>query len=142
MSILSRLRARRSLDAASAEALLAGLGVPAQAPADQQALARVLEAAAAPGREKELAGEVAAAAAFVQAISEVKPRRAVRRAVAAVACVVVVGGTAVYAGVVASPHHNKMVVVPYGVPAAHPFGLHSSSHGSPGPAAGQDSRDG
>ena len=142
MSILSRLRARRLLDAARAEALLAGLGVPAQAPAGQQALARVLEAAAAPGSEKELAGQVAAAAAFVQVTSEVKPRRAARRALAAVVCAVVVGGTAVYAGVVASPHHNKMVVVPFGVPAAHPHGLHSSGPGSPGRAVGQDSRDG
>ena len=140
MSILSRLRARRFLDAARAEALLAGLGVPVQAPAGQQALARVLEAAAAPGSEKELAGQVAAAAAFVQISSEAKPRRVVRRVLAAVACFVFVGGTAVYAGVVASPHH-KRVVVPFGVPAADPHGLYSSGPGSPGRAVGQDSRD-
>ena len=120
MSLLARLRARRSLDAARAEALLAGRGVPSGAPADHQALARVLEVAARPGTAQELADEVAAAAAFVQVASQVRPRRTARRAVVAAACVAAVGGTvAVYATVVPSPHHT-VVPLPFGVPAAHP----------------------
>lgn len=120
MSFLARLRARRSLDAARAEALLAGSGVPPGAPADHQALARVLEVAARPGTAQELADEVAAAAAFVLLASQVKPRKTARRAMAAAACVVAVGGSvAVYATVLPSPHH-KVVPLPFGVPAAHP----------------------
>ncbi len=118
MSLLSRLRARRSLDAARAEALLAGRGVPSEAPADQHALAQVLEIAGGPGSAQELAGEVAAAAAFVQVITQVKARKPARRALAAAACAVAVGGTAVYAIVMPSPHHNT-APVPFGVPAAH-----------------------
>jgi hypothetical protein len=118
MWILSRLRARSSLDAASAEGLLAGRGVPSGAPADQHALARLLEVAAGPGTERELAGEVAAAAMFVQVSSQGKPHRTARRALVVAACAVAVGGTAVYASVVPVPHH-KMAPVPFGVPAGH-----------------------
>ena len=114
----SRFKPRRSLDAASAEGLLAGRGVPPGAPADQQALARLLEVAAGPGSEQELAGEVAAAAMFVQVTSEVRSHRTARRALVVAACAVAVGGTAVYASVVPVPHH-KMARVPYGVPAGH-----------------------
>jgi hypothetical protein len=132
MWILSRLRSRRGLDAASAEGLLAGRGVPPGAPADQQALARLLEVAAEPGSERELAGEVAAAAMFVQVTSQARPHRTARRALVVAACAVAVGGTAVYAGVVPVPHH-KMAPVPFGVPAGH--------HAGPGtPAARTPSR--
>jgi hypothetical protein len=118
MWFLSRLRARRTLDAASAEALLAGRGVAPGAPADQQALARLLEVAAEPGSGPELDGEVAAAAMFVQVTSEARPHRTARRVLVVAACAVAVGGTAVYASVVPVPHH-KMAPVPYGVPAGH-----------------------
>jgi len=117
MSFLSRLRARRSLDAASAEGLLARRGVPPGAPAGQHALARLLEIAARPGSEQELAGEVAAAAVFVQVTAQVRSRKAARRVLLAAACVLAVGGTAVYAGVV-SPPLRKMAPVPFGVPAS------------------------
>ena len=119
MWFLSRLRARRSLDAASAEALLAGRGIPPGAPADQQALAQVLEIAAGPGSAQELAGEVAAAAVFVQVTTQAKPHRSARRALAVAACAVAVGGTAaVYATLAPAPHH-KIAPVPFGVPAEH-----------------------
>ncbi len=126
MSIPSRLRALRSPDAACARALFAGQDLPPGAPAGQQALARLLEVAAGPGTAQELAGEVAAAAAFVQVASQVKPRKTTRWALVAAACAVAVGGTAVYASVLPSPHH-KMVPVPFGVPASH--------HAIPAPAA-------
>ena len=93
MSILSRLREPRSPDAAYARALFAGRRLPRGAPASQQALARLLKAAAAPGTARELAGEVAAAAAFVQVTSQPKPRRNTRRLLAAAACAIAVGGT-------------------------------------------------
>jgi hypothetical protein len=125
MSFLSRLRARRYLDAASAEALLAGRGVPAGAPADQRDLARLLEIAAKPGSEQELGGQVAAAAMFVQVTSQGKPRKIARRVLAAAACATAVAGSVVYASAVPSPHH-KMAPVPFGVPAEH--------HTVPGPA--------
>ena len=126
MSLFSRLRARRSLDSVTAEGLLAGRGVPGNSPPGQHELARLLEIAAGPGSEEELAGDVAAAAAFVQVTSQVKPRKTTRWALVAAACAVAVGGTAVYASVLPSPHH-KMVPVPFGVPASH--------HAIPAPAA-------
>ena len=131
MSILSRFRSRRSPEVACARALFAGQRLPPGAPASQQALARLLRAAAAPGTARELAGEVAAAAAFVQVTSQRKPRRNVRRVLAAAACAVAVGGTAVYAGVAPSPHH-KMVPLPFGVPAHHA----APATGPPARAAG------
>ena len=118
MPILSRLRALRSPDDACARALFAGRSLPPGAPVRQLALARLLERAAGPGTERELAGEVAAAAAFVQVTSQLKPPGTVRRALVAAACAVAVGGAAVYASVMPSPHH-KMVPVPFGVPTAH-----------------------
>ncbi len=116
MSIRSRRRARRCLDADSAEGLLAGRGAPPGAPAGQQALARLLELAAGPGSEQELAGEVAAAAMFVQVTSRARSRRAARRVLAAVACVLAVGGAAVYGSAVSPPPHTT-VPVQFGVPA-------------------------
>ena len=139
MSILSRLREPRSPDAAYARALFAGRRLPRGAPASQQALARLLKAAAAPGTARELAGEVAAAAAFVQVTSQPKPRRNTRRLLAAAACAIAVGGTAVYASVMPSPHH-AMVPLPFGVPAGHhtaplPSGVPAAHHTAPAPAA-------
>jgi hypothetical protein len=117
MSILSRLSARRSLDAATAERLLAGRGVPGDAPSGQQALARALEIISGPGTEQELADEVAAAAAFVQVTSQVRSRHLARRVLAAMACVIAVGGIAAYG--VLSPGNHKAAPLPFGVPASH-----------------------
>jgi hypothetical protein len=117
MSILSRLRARRFLDAATAERLLAGRGVPGDAPAGQQALARALEIISGPGTEQEMADEVAAAAAFVQVTSQVRSRHLPRRVLVAVACAIAVGGTAAYGAL--SPGNHKAAPLPFGVPASH-----------------------
>jgi hypothetical protein len=116
MSILSRLRARQCLDAAAAERLLAGRGVPGDAPAGQRALARALEVISGPGTEPELADEVAAAAAFVQVTSQGRARRRPGRVLAAVACAIAVGGTAAYGAL--SPGHHKAAPMPFGVPAS------------------------
>jgi len=114
MSFVSRLRARRSLDQVTAEGLLAGRGVPGDSPPGQQALARLLEVAAGPGSEEELAGEVAAAAVFVQVTSQVRSRHLTRRALAAVACVLAVGGSIAYG---AQPHaHRSRVPDQWGIP--------------------------
>jgi hypothetical protein len=125
MSIRSRLRARRSLDAESAEGLLVGRGLPPEAPAGQQAVARLLELAAGPGSEQELAGEVAAAAMFIQVTSQVRSRRAAaRRVLVAAACVFAVGGAAAYGSVVSPPPHMTVPVQ---------FGVHALRHAIPAP---------
>jgi hypothetical protein len=134
MWFLSRLRARRTLDAASAEALLAGRGVAPGAPADQQALARLLEIAAGPGSARELAGEVAAAAVFVQVVSQARPHRTARRALVVAACAVAVGGTVVYASVAPAPHH-KIAPIPFGVPADHHAVQSPAAHSVSSPPA-------
>jgi hypothetical protein len=154
MSIRSRLSARRSLDAVTAERLLAGRGVPGDAPAGQQALARALEIISGPGTEQELAGEVAAAAAFVQVVaSQVRSRRLAGRALVAVACVIAVGGTAAYGalssgshkaapvqfGVPASRHAvpaPRVTGTPEGEPQAHPKAASQQSHPGLGPSVG------
>src|SRR5258707_13184356 len=92
VSLFPRLRARRSLDWVTAEGLLAGRGVPGNSPPGQHALARMLEIAAGPGSEEELAGEVAAAAAFVQVNSQVRARHLTMRALAAAVCAIAVAG--------------------------------------------------
>jgi hypothetical protein len=109
MSILSRLRARRFLDAAAAERLLAGRGVPGDAPAGQQVLARALELISGPGSEEELAGEVVAAAVFVRVPppGQAGPGRGGMR--------LGVGGTAVYG--VLSPDSHKAAPLPLRVPS-------------------------
>jgi hypothetical protein len=61
-----RLGAHRSEGAVSAEGLLAGRPVPAGGSAGQQAVARLLAVASGPASERELAGQAAAVAAFVQ----------------------------------------------------------------------------
>jgi hypothetical protein len=120
-----RFIARRSVDAVTAEALLAGRGVPADAPAAQQALELLLEVAAGPGSEQELAGEVAAAAAFVQVTSKVRSRSITRRVLAAAACVIAVGGAVAYVGTASAPLPHRTppslhstAPVPFGVPVA------------------------
>ncbi len=79
MPSLPRLSGRPSLDGRTAEGLLAGRGHAPGAPAGQQALARVLEAAASTATDRELAEEAAFVAGFVLATSPVRAAR-VRRA--------------------------------------------------------------
>lgn len=61
----SRRRGSELLTATESEGLLAGLGVHPEAPAVQHALASLLDSAAGPPTGQELAGEVAAVAAFL-----------------------------------------------------------------------------
>jgi hypothetical protein len=152
MSIRSRLSARRSLDVVTAERLLAGRGVPGDAPAGQQALARALEIISGPGTGQELAGEVAAAAAFVQVNSQVRSRHLAGRALVAVACVIAVGGTAGYGSLsgshkaapvqfgVPASHHAvlapRVTRTPEGEPQAHPKAAYQLSHPGIGPSVG------
>lgn len=58
------------LTAADTERLLDGHGAPREAPAVQHAIAELLGSAAGPPNDQELAGEVAAVTAFVQATGE------------------------------------------------------------------------
>jgi len=136
MRYFPRSSARRSLTAATAEQLLAGGGVRGDAPTGQQALARVLEAAARSGSEQELAGEVAAAAAFVQVASRARSRAVTRRTLAAAACVVTgVCGAVAYTSVMSPMSHPK-VRVPYGVPPT-PAAVHAPRvPASPAPQPG------
>lgn len=117
--IRSRRTARHSLDTALAERLIEGRGAPADAPADQHALARLLEVAASPGSEQELAGEVAAAAMYVQVTEDqARARRVARRSIAAVACVLAVGSIVWWGSIASRPPHTA-VPARFGVPAVH-----------------------
>jgi hypothetical protein len=122
-----RRRSRQPLGATAAEELLAGRGVAPGAPASQQALARVLEIAAGPPTERELADEAAYVAAFVLATSPAGARRAalprVMRAfaqltAAVVAAVLVVGGTAAVTGQLPA-RLQELAHVTLGAPAPH-----------------------
>lgn len=68
------------LTAADTERLLDGHGAPREAPAVQHAIAGLLGSAAGPPNDQELAGEVAAVTAFVQATGERAARSARFRA--------------------------------------------------------------
>ncbi len=75
MPILPRLTSREPLDSAAAEGLLNGRGATADAPAGQQALARVLAIASGPASDGELAGQAAAMAAFAAATPSARRQR-------------------------------------------------------------------
>ncbi len=145
MPNLPRLSTRQLPDAASAEGLLAGRGVGPEAPVGQQALARLLEIAASPAIDWELAGEAAAVAAFARATSLAGCRSAgarpgtvpafrslARLALALTACVTALGSTAAVAGTLPAPV-QELAHVTFGAPAPH--------HGVPVPRpAGGSSR--
>jgi hypothetical protein len=76
----SRRGGSQPLTAADTERLLAGRGVHPEAPAVQHALAGLLDSAASPASDQELAGEAAAVAAFVLATGERAARSAQFRA--------------------------------------------------------------
>ena len=130
MPNLPRFSTRQLPDPACAEGLLAGRGVAPGAPADQQALARLLEIAASPATDLELAGKAAAVAAFAQVTSHPGPRRAgarprtvaasrrlARLTLALAACVTALGGAAA-AGALPAPI-QEMAHVTFGAPAPH-----------------------
>jgi len=122
-----RRRSRQPLGATAAEELLAGRGAAPGAPASQQALARVLQIAAGPPTDRELADEAAYVAAFVLATSPAGARRAalplavrafVQLTMAVVAAVLVVGGTAAATGQLPA-RLQELAHVTFGVPAPH-----------------------
>ena len=95
---------RELLDTMTAEGLLEGRGVPPQAPAGHQALDRLLQTAASPPSQRELADQAAAVAAFVLTTTtrgSARRRRSLAAGIA-VAAVLAVGGTAA-AGVLPAP---------------------------------------
>jgi hypothetical protein len=125
MSSFFRRIGRRPLGAAVAEDLLAGRGAATGAPAGQQALARVLEIAAGPPTDRELANEAAYVAAFVLATSPASTRRAVLPTVlrglaqltlAVMAAIVAVGGTAAFTGQLPA-RFQEFAHVTFGAPA-------------------------
>jgi hypothetical protein len=85
------------LDTVTAGRLLDGRLTPAEAPPHYAAVARLLQAAAAPGRPEELAGEPAALQAF-RAGRRRRGRTRVRLAVVGVAAMVAMSGLAVASG--------------------------------------------
>jgi hypothetical protein len=95
---------REFLDTATAEGLLARRGVPSQAPAGHQALGRLLQTAASPASERELADQAAAVAAFVLTTTARKStrRRQGLAAGIAAAAMLAAGGSAA-AGILPAP---------------------------------------
>lgn len=131
MPIVPRRAERPFPDEATAERLLSGHGVDPDAPPDQRALALVLEAAARPATDWELAGECAAVAAFLATAGKPRllsrPRIGTRplyrripvlAAGGVVALVVAFGGTAA-AGALPAPLQNVAHQV-FGAPAPTP----------------------
>ncbi len=117
----------RPLGAAAAEELLAGRGAAPGAPASQRALARVLEIAAGPPTDRELADEAAYVAAFVLATSPAGTRRAalprvlrtfVQLTLAVVVTLLAVGGTAAFTGQLPA-RIQELAHVALGAPAPH-----------------------
>ncbi len=117
----------RTLGAATAEELLAGRGAAPGAPASQQALARVLEIAAGPPTDGELAGEAAYVAAFVLATSRAGTRRValprvlrtvVQLTLAVVVSLLAVGSTAAFTGQLPA-RIQELAHVALGAPAPH-----------------------
>lgn len=76
MQSFSRRRGSTPLTAADTERLLTGHEVHPEAPAVQHAIAELLDRAAGPAKDQELAGEAAAVAAFVLAAGERTTRSA------------------------------------------------------------------
>jgi hypothetical protein len=152
MPSLPRLSSRESLGPAAAEGLLDGRGVPANAPAGQHALARLLEIAGGPGSDSELAGQAVAMAAFTRATAPAGAHRSARRkrrplashltaklALCAGACVTALGGAAAYASALPAPL-QELAHVTFGAPAPrHAAPAPHATSASPGQPASQAS---
>lgn len=102
----SRRRSSEPLTVADAEWLLAGRGAHPEAPVAQHALARLLGDAAGPPTDQELAGEVAAVAAFMLITGHRRARHAHNRKrfrilplrIRAMAAAVSAGGVVAFSG--------------------------------------------
>lgn len=150
MPHVARLGDRQHLDVATAEGLLAGRGVPGDSPPGQQALARMLEIAARPAGDEELAGVAAAVAGFVlvsstassaqtEARREARPRarRLTRLTLVCAAGAVALGGSAAFGGALPA-RLQEMVHVTFGAPApghevSHPARGSQGRHPAKGP---------
>jgi hypothetical protein len=122
------------LTPADAERLVAGRGAPREAPAVQHALADLLDSAAGPASEDELAGEIAAIAAFVLVTAErgtrsTRFRVPVPHAVAAcVAAAVIAAFSGAAADILPAPV-QEMAHTTFGAPAPrHPALARKAAH--------------
>jgi hypothetical protein len=149
----SRQTSIEPLTAAGIEWLLAGRGVHPEAPAVQHALARLLDNAAGPPTDQELAGEMAAVAAFMlvtghcgarhaRSLTRVLPRRIRAMAAAAGAGIVVAFSGAAAANALPAPI-QELAHRTFGAPAPRhailapkvPASSAGRGHGGPDPAA-------
>jgi hypothetical protein len=151
----SRRTGSEPLTGADAERLLAGPGAHPEAPAVQYALARLLDYAAGPPTDKELAGEVAAVAMFMLVTGRrgarharsgnrfrVLPRRIRAMAVAACAGIVVAFSGAAVANALPAPV-QELAHRTFGAPAPRhairapkvPASSSGHGHGDPDPEA-------
>jgi hypothetical protein len=120
MRHVPRLSDRHALDAATAEGLLAGRGVPGDSPTGQQVLACMLEVAARPPGDGELSRLADAVAGFSGARQEARrrSRRLARLTLAsAVSAVAIIGGGALAGALPA--RFQEVAHVTFGAPAPH-----------------------
>jgi len=148
----SRWGSSQQLSAADAERLVAGRGAHPEAPAVQHELAWVLDSVAGPASDSELAGELAAVAAFVLATGERGRRSArfrahTRRGPAIAACLVTavaVAFSGAAADVLPAPI-QELAHTTFGAPAPRhaPPARQATPHGAkPGPATSPSAKKG
>ena len=153
MQSFSRQSGSTPLTAADTERLLDGHGAPREAPAVQHAIAELLGSAAGPPNEQELAGEVAAVTAFVQATGERAARSARFRArpgrgqviAAGIAAALVVAFSGAAAADALPAPVQELAHRTFGAPAARPSApLPKATRpaGTPTPAASHGSQHG
>ena len=153
MQSFSRRRGSTPLTAADTERLLTGHEVHPEAPAVQHAIADLLDSAAGPAKDQELAGEAAAVAAFVLATGERTARSARFRAharrgqaiAAGVAAAVVVAFSGAAAADALPAPIQELAHRTFGAPAPRPSAPLPKAtlpSGTPAPAASPGSRHG
>ena len=141
------------LTAVDTERLLDGHGAHREAPAVQHAIAGLLDSAAGPANDQELAGEVTAVAAFVQATGEraARPARFRARArpgqaiAAAIAAAVVLGFSGAAAANALPAPIQELAHRTFGAPAPRPSAPLPEvtvPSGTPAPAASPASQHG
>lgn len=135
MQPFSRRRGSQPLTPADAERLVAGRGVPPEAPVAQYALAGLLERAAGPASDQELDGEIAAVAAFALAASERASRSAQYRALARRGQAIAVGIAAAVAVALSGAAAADALPTPIQELAHTTFGAPAPRHSAPEPKA-------
>lgn len=160
--LFPRGRGRGTRDDAAVEKPLDGRGKAASSPDIQQAVARLLEAAAGPATEEELSGEPAIVAAFVLAVNAAGlrsgkqgllqgDRRTVGRVPALVTVIAMAAGAAIGGTATAGalpPRIQEIAHTAFGAPAPHhgggasaPASSYSPQQVSPGPTGRHRSGD-